>query len=129
MPRKSMRSPLAEARGLGSAKEGPEHWWRQRLSAIALIPLTLWFVASVIVHGGSDYAVLIAWLRTPFSVLLMLLLLIALFHHSALGLQVIIEDYIHSAFKIPILIMMQLSCIVLAGAGIIAVAHVAITNW
>ena len=100
MDRQRMRSPLARAIGLGSAKEGVEHWWLERVSAIALVPLTLWFVASIIAHTGSDYATFIAWLRTPLATILMVLLLISLFYHTALGLQVVIEDYVHSGMKI-----------------------------
>jgi succinate dehydrogenase / fumarate reductase membrane anchor subunit len=71
-----MRSPLARAVGFGSAKEGVERWWMERLSAVALVPLTLWFVASIIAHTGSDYATFIAWLRAPLANILMILLLI-----------------------------------------------------
>lgn len=126
MARKHTRSPLAWASGLGSAKEGVEYWWRERVTAVALIPLALWFIASIIAHGGSDYIAFIAWLRTPFSTLMMVLLLAALFHHTALGLQVIIEDYVHSAVKIPALIIMRLGCFALAAAGILAVLRVAL---
>ena len=100
MDRQRMRSPLARAMGLGSAKDGVEHWWMERVSAVALVPLTLWFVASIIAHTGSDYATFIAWLRTPLATILMILLLIALFYHTALGLQVVIEDYVHSGAQI-----------------------------
>jgi succinate dehydrogenase / fumarate reductase membrane anchor subunit len=120
------RSPLARAAGLGSAKAGVEHWWRQRLSAVALVPLTVWFVAAIITHRTSDYAIAIAWLKTPFATFMMVLLLVALFHHVALGLQVIIEDYVHSAAKIPALIVMRLACFGTAAAGILAVAHIAL---
>ncbi len=121
MARKHMRSPHAQAIGLGSAKEGVEHWWRERLTAVALIPLTLWFITSMIAHAGGDYAAVIAWLRMPSSTLMMVLLLIALFYHTALGLQVIIEHYVHSTVKIPALIIMRLGCFALAAAGILAV--------
>ena len=86
MNRESFRSPLGRAIGLGSAKSGCQHWLVQRVTAVALVPLTLWFVASI-AHTGSDYPVFIAWLRTPFAAGGMILLLIALFHHTALGLQ------------------------------------------
>jgi len=66
----------------------------ERVSAVALIPLTLWFTASIIAHTGSDYATLVAWLRTPFATIQMILLLIFLFYHTALGLHVVIEDYV-----------------------------------
>ncbi len=128
MSRKSLRSPLARASGLGSAKEGVEHWWRERVTAIALVPLTLWFIACMIAHGGNDYIAFVAWLRTPFSMLMMALLLTAMFHHTALGLQVIIEDYVHSAAKIPALIILRLSCFALAAAGIIAIMRITLSG-
>jgi succinate dehydrogenase / fumarate reductase, membrane anchor subunit len=125
MARYHMRSPLGRAAWLGSAKEGVEHWWRERVTAVALVPLTLWFVASIIAHGGSDYAFVVAWLKTPFATLMMVLLLIALFYHTALGLQVVIEDYVHSALKIPALIAMRLGCLACAVAGILAMLKIA----
>lgn len=125
MDRRHMRSPLGRAIGLGSAKEGVEHWWTQRVTAVALVPLTLWFVASIIAHSGSDYATFIGWLRTPLVTIMMVLLLIAIFYHTALGLQVIIEDYIHSAAKIPALVIMRLGCFALAAAGILTILRIA----
>lgn len=120
-----MRSPLAHAMGLGSAREGVEHWWMERVSAVALVPLTMWFVAAIIAHTGSDYASFIAWLRTPLVSTLMILLLIALFYHTALGLQVVIEDYVHSGMKIPVLLSVRFGCFALAVAGIFATLRVA----
>lgn len=120
------RSPLARAIGLGSAKEGVEHWWHERLTAVALVPLTVWFAASIMAHAGSDYDAFIAWLSTPLTTFLMVLLLIALFYHTALGLQVVIEDYVHSAAKIPVLVAMRLGCFALAVAGILASLRIAL---
>lgn len=128
MAQKSMRSPLGRASGLGSAKEGVEHWWRERVTAVALVPLTLWFVTSIIVHSGSDYAVFVAWLKRPFVTLMMVLLLVALFYHTALGLQVVIEDYVHSAAKILALILLRLGCFTLAAAGVLGVLRVALSG-
>ena len=90
------RSDLGRARGLGSAKEGVQHWWLQRLTALALIPLSLWFVASVICLAGATRAELVGWLGSPYSAGLLLLCLLATFWHGILGLQVVIEDYVHS---------------------------------
>jgi succinate dehydrogenase / fumarate reductase membrane anchor subunit len=125
MSKESMRSPLGRALGLGSAKAGVGEWWRERVSALALVPLTVWFAASLIVHTGSDYATLIAWLRTPIVSLLMVLLLAGIFYHTALGLQVVIEDYVHSGLKILALIGMRFICAGLAAAGILATLRIA----
>ena len=110
--------------GLGSAKSGVEHWWAQRVSAVALVPLTIWFVASIISHSGSNYTSFLTWLRTPAAMILTILLLIFLFHHTALGLQVVIEDYVHSGAKFAAVIAVRLCCFALAVAGIIAVLDI-----
>ena len=119
------RSPLSRAIGFGSAKSGAEHWWAQRVSAVALVPLTLWFVASIISHTGSDHASFVTWLRTPAAMILTILLLIFLFHHTALGLQVVIEDYVHSDVRFAAVIAVRLCCFALAVAGIVAVLEIA----
>ena len=124
----NMRSPLARAIGLGSAKEGVGAWWAERVSAVALLPLTLWFTASIIAHTCSDYATLIVWLRTPLAAILMMLLLIALFYHTALGLQVVIEDYVHSATKFAAVIAVRLGCCALATAGVVAILRIALSG-
>jgi len=124
MNRHDMRSPLARAIGLGSAKDGVGAWWAERVSAVALVPPTLWFVASIIAHTGSDHAALVGWLRTPFASVAMAILLIALFYHTALGLQVVIEDYVHSGFKFAAVIAMRLACFAMATAGIMATLRI-----
>jgi succinate dehydrogenase / fumarate reductase membrane anchor subunit len=96
----------------------------ERVSAVALVPLTLWFVASIIAHTSSNYTTFIVWLRTPLASILMILLLIALFYHTALGLQVVIEDYVHSGTKFAALVAMRLG-FALAAAGIVATLRVA----
>jgi succinate dehydrogenase / fumarate reductase membrane anchor subunit len=90
-----LRSPLGRARGLGSARAGSHHWWSERLTAIALVPLTLWFVFSVIHLSGASHQAVIDWLAAPLTMGLMLALVVATFHHLQLGLQVVIEDYVH----------------------------------
>src|ERR1700733_264583 len=90
-----LRSPLGRARGLGSARAGSGHWWAQRLTALALVPLTLWFIFSVIHLAGASHQVVIDWLSTPLTLGLMLALIVATFHHLQLGVQVVIEDYVH----------------------------------
>lgn len=120
-----MRSPLGRALGLGSARDGVEDWWLERISAVALVPLTIWFIASIVAHTGDGYAALIPWLRSPITTTLMVLLLVALFHHSALGLQVVIEDYVHSGIRILLLVGMRLACFALAVTGILAILKIA----
>lgn len=126
MDKERMRSPLGRALGLGSAKDGVEQWWRERVTAIALVPLTVWFAASIVMQMNSDYATAIAWLRTPLAATLMILLLMTLFWHTALGLQVVIEDYVHSGLKLPLLIALRFGCIVLSIAGILAVLRICV---
>jgi succinate dehydrogenase / fumarate reductase, membrane anchor subunit len=124
MGQRRTRSPLAHARGLGSAKDGVEAWWLERVTAIALVPLTLWLTASLMAVSGRDHAAVIAWLRNPLAALLLVLLLLALFVHLAFGLKVVIEDYVHSRVKIPALIAARLGCVVLCVAGILATLRV-----
>jgi succinate dehydrogenase / fumarate reductase membrane anchor subunit len=120
-----MRSPLARAQVLGSAKGGVKHWWAQRVSAVALVPLTVWFLGSVIFHAGGDYTAVISWLKTPLASLAMIVLLPAIFHHTALGLQVVIEDYAHSSVKFAAVIAVRLGCFAFAAAGIVAALRIA----
>ena len=98
----------------------------QRVTAVALVPLTLWIAASLFARARSDYGAFILWLRMPLTTVLMLLLLIALFYHMALGLQVVVEDYVHTErMKIPAVVGIDLGCFALAVAGIIATLHIA----
>src|ERR1700685_460410 len=89
-----LRSPLGRARGLGSARSGSKHWWAQRLTSIALVPLTLWFIWSVLHLTNASQADVAEWLASPVRLALMLTLIVATFHHLQLGLQVVIEDYV-----------------------------------
>lgn len=117
-----MRTMLGRVRGLGSAKAGVHHWWAQRMTALALIPLTLWFVASVISLAGADHAAVVAWIGHPFSGTLMVLLIAATFYHASLGLQVVVEDYVHSeGVKIAVLLALKA---VLIGLGVASVLSV-----
>ena len=93
---KLLRSPLGRARGLGPAHTGSHHWWAQRLTALALVPLSLWFIFSVIHLLGASHQVVINWLSSTLTLSLMLALIVATFHHLQLGAQVVIEDYVHS---------------------------------
>ena len=95
----SLRSDLGRVRGLGSAKEGTSHWWAQRLTAVALLPLSFWFVWSVINLVGVDYIGFKNWLNENANLVLMILFVGSLFYHMQLGLQVVIEDYVHGEIK------------------------------
>ncbi len=89
-----MRSQLGRAQGLGAAKTGVHHWWAQRATAVALLPLSLYFVVSVLVLRGATRADMVAFMGTPWNTVLYLCLIVALFYHLALGLQVVVEDYV-----------------------------------
>ncbi len=117
-----MRSELGQARGLGSARRGSHAWMAERLTAIALVPLTLWFIASVIRLEGATRADMIAWLHAPVPLVLMLCLIVATFWHMELGLRVVVEDYVHhNAIRIPMLLVQRGLCIVAAVLCIVAV--------
>lgn len=123
-----MRTPLGRALGLGSAKEGVGHWWAQRMSALALVPLTVWFVASLVAMAGADYFSIRDWIGSPVVAGLLVLVIVATFYHTALGLQVIIEDYVHHpAVKVAGLLAVNAAAAVLALTGVLAVLTVLFT--
>ena len=122
----SLQSPLGRARGLGSAESGTQHWWAQRLTAVALVPLTIWFVISMVAATGSDHATAREFIGSPVSAVLLILLIVATFHHAQLGLQVVIEDYVHTKpVEIALLLAVKGAAIVLALAAIFAVLSIA----
>ena len=94
------RTPLARARGLGSAKEGVHHWWMQRLTAIALIPLVVWFAVSLIMLSGADLTTVRAWIGSPLAMVLLILTIGVGLHHGQLGMQVVWEDYTNGALRV-----------------------------
>ena len=121
----SMRSPLGRVRGLGSAREGVGHWWAQRMTALALVPLALWFVATLIGLTGADHATARDWIGAPVPASLLVLLIVATFYHGALGLQVVIEDYVHhEGAKVASSIAVNALALVLGLAGVLAVLKV-----
>jgi succinate dehydrogenase / fumarate reductase membrane anchor subunit len=123
----SLQTPLGRARGLGSAKEGVSHWWTQRVTAIALVPLTLWFVASLLGVAGADYETVAAWIAKPVNAVLLVALLISMFYHATLGLQVIIEDYVHhEGTKVASLLVMKFLLVLLGGFAVLAVLRIAV---
>lgn len=105
----SIRTPMAKAKGMGAAHNGTEHWFMQRVTAIALLFLSPWFIWSMMQHAGASYAEMHAWLSYPVNAVLMILFVVTAFYHAALGSQVVIEDYIHcEGFKMVKLIGMKL---------------------
>ena len=110
-----LRSPLGRARGLGSARAGSKHWWAQRLTSIALVPLTLWFIWSMLRLAGASQADVADWLSSPVRLALLLALIAATFHHLQLGLQVVIEDYVpHEGVKLAAVLAVKGLCVLLA---------------
>jgi succinate dehydrogenase / fumarate reductase, membrane anchor subunit len=123
------RTALGRVRGLGAAKEGVSHWWGQRVTALLLIPLVLWFVVALLAHIGADQAAVTAWLGQPVTYGLMLVLLGAVFWHAALGLQVVIEDYVHgAAAKLSLILLAKAACLGLFVAGFIALSKIAFSG-
>jgi succinate dehydrogenase / fumarate reductase membrane anchor subunit len=122
----SLKSPLGRVLGLGAAGEGPGHWWAQRLSAAALVPLTLWFVLSVAGIDAGNYYVVDAWLSRPLNALLAILLVLAATYHASLGVQVVAEDYIAAPGpRAVVLGLLRLAHVALAVGGVFAVVVVA----
>jgi succinate dehydrogenase / fumarate reductase membrane anchor subunit len=120
------RAPLAQVRGLGSAKSGTHHWWMQRLTAVALVPLSLWFVASLISVVTADHTTAVAWLHSPLVAILACALIVAVFYHGQLGLQVVLEDYVHTEpWKLVGIVVAKLLCLLLATACLFAVLSIA----
>ena len=118
----SLRNPLSQAEGLGSAKEGVAHWWAQRLTSVALAPLGLWLAFSLAYLPDLSHPILIDWLAKPVPSVLMLAFVIIACYHMVLGLQVIIEDYIHCPWlKISSLIVTKFGTFLLALAGSTAI--------
>ena len=116
------RSPLGRARGLGSARAGATHWWMQRLTSLALVPLTLWFLCAMISMLGASRDDVVFWMSGPLPIVLMIALVIATFHHLQAGLQVVIQDYVtNDALRIGSILLLKGLSLLLALACIISV--------
>lgn len=125
----SLRSPLAAVLGAGSAKQGVHHWWLQRLTSVALVPLTVWFLVSLLSLPALDHATVSAWLGQSWSALLLILLVVVASWHSQLGLRVIVEDYVHgSGARTVLLVAIGFAHVLLAAAAVLAVLKVALRS-
>lgn len=123
----SMQSPLGRVRGLGSAKGGTHHWWLQRVTSIALLPLTIWFAFSAALLAGASYEQTIAWIGRPWNAVLLLATIALVFHHTAAGIQVVFEDYANQEWtKLSGILVVKAICALLAIASALAVLRIAI---
>ena len=121
------RTPLARARGLGSAKHGVGHWWAQRLTAVALIPLVVWFAVSLVMLSGADYSLVRAWIGSPVVMVLLILTIGVGLHHGQLGIQVVIEDYIRSdGLKLALIVLVKFIAALFGLGAIVAVLRIAL---
>lgn len=121
----SLRTPLGRVLGHGAAKEGVHHWWVQRLTAVALIPLSVWFVVAIMSLPSLDYATVHAWVAQSWTSLLLILFIAIATWHSKLGAQVVIEDYVRGGLKTLSLIVSTFAHTLVAAAAIFAVLKVA----
>lgn len=120
-----LRSPLGRARGLGAAHAGSHHWWVERVEAAALVPLTIWFIFALLHLVGSSRQAVIDWLSSPVSIVLMLLLIVTTFHHLSLGVQTVLDDYVHQpAIKLWSVLAVKAACVVAALLCIVAVLKI-----
>lgn len=125
----SLRSPLGKVLGRGSAKQGVSHWWVQRMTAIALIPLTLWFAYQLVHLPTTDYDAVRGWIASGVNPAWLILFIIAVAWHSALGIQVVLEDYVpHKGAKVTALLANTFFHIVVAVIGSYAVLRIAFTT-
>lgn len=120
-----LRTPLSRARGLGSARQGVHHWWAQRITAVALIPLVAWFAISLIMLSGADYFVVRAWIGSPVVMVLLTLTIVIGLHHGQLGMQEVVEDYVHSeGMKLALIVLLRFTAVFFGLAAIVAILRI-----
>ncbi|MEE9194540.1 MAG: succinate dehydrogenase, hydrophobic membrane anchor protein [Alphaproteobacteria bacterium] len=123
----ALRTSLGRARGLGSARVGVEHWWLERLLAIALVPLMLWFAFAVAARTGADHGAVVEWIGSPLNTVLMILMIGAAFRHGQIGLCNVIEDYVKiERVRFALVLLVQFAAAALGLASIIAVLKIAV---
>ncbi|KFL37801.1 succinate dehydrogenase, hydrophobic membrane anchor protein [Arenimonas donghaensis] len=123
----SLRNPLARAKGLGSAKDGTSHWWHQRLTAIALLLLSPWFVILMVGMIGDDQITVRAVLAQPLTAALMTAFVLSLLWHAKLGLQVVIEDYVHGGAELLLQVIVKFVFAIAAIASLLAIGRIVFT--
>ena len=122
----SLRSPISRVTGLGTAKDGVGHWWSQRVTSVALLPLGLWFVASLLRMPNFGHELVTTWIAMPLNAVLLLLLIGTLVYHSQLGVQVVVEDYVHHhGLKIATMLLLTFAHVLVAALAIFAVLRIA----
>jgi len=122
----SLRTPLGRALGLGAAGKGTQHWWQQRVTAVALALLGAWFAICLLGLELADRSAVVAWGAQPLNAALLALLVLTAAWHSQLGTRVIVEDYVKGALKIPLLVTLQFLHAAAAMVGIVAILQIAI---
>lgn len=121
----SLRSPLGKVLGAGSAKQGVHHWWVQRLTSVALVPLSVWFLVSLLALPSLEHATVVAWMAQSSTALLLVLLVLIGAWHSQLGVRVVVEDYVHGAgARTVTLVALGFAHVLIAAAGVMAVLRV-----
>jgi succinate dehydrogenase / fumarate reductase membrane anchor subunit len=122
-----LQSPLGRVRGLGSAKGGTHHWWIQRVTSIALLPLTIWFIISIATHTGSNHAQVVAWIGHPLNAVLLLSFILISFQHAGSGMQVVLEDYVRNEMNRMVSILaVKALCWLMALLAALAVLRIAL---
>ncbi len=122
----SLRSPIGRVLGLGAAKEGFSHWWLQRVTSVALVLLGLWFVYALLRMPTFQHEFVVAWIAMPLNAVLLLLLIGTLVYHSQLGVQVVVEDYVHHhGLKIATMMLLTFAHVAVAALAVFAVLRIA----
>ncbi len=123
----ALRTPIKQARGLGSAHHGTGHWMAQRITAVALVPLLLWLAFGIASYAGADYAAARAWIGSPVTAIALVVTLAVASYHGVIGLQVVLEDYVPARGpRLVANVLIQFAAVVLAAAGIFAVLKIAL---
>ena len=119
-----LRTPRNRARGLGSAKDGLHHWWVQRITAVALVPLVVWFAISLVMLSGADYAQVRAWIGSPLVMVLLTLTIVIGLHHGQLGMQVVYEDYTEGGLRLALIVLTKFIAVLFGLGAIVAILRI-----